>query len=78
MTVRERMMCCSRGESVDKPALGLYTRYLKRGNMERLARNNGLGIIDYVALTSQISPPWHLLPEFISSVKHTDISIEYY
>lgn len=78
MTIRERMRCCYRGEAVDKPALGIYTRYLKRGSMERLARDNGLGIIDYVALTSQISPPWHLLPEFISPVKDTNISIEYF
>ena len=77
MTMRERMLACYRNEPADKPALGIYTRYLKRGDMERLARNNGMGIIDYVALTTQIGPPWHLIPEFISQVKNTDISIEY-
>ena len=78
MTMRERMLACYRNEPVDQPALGIYTRYLKRGNMERLARNNGMGIIDYVALTTQIGPPWHLIPEFISQVKNTDVSIEYH
>ena len=77
MTMRERMLACYRNEAVDRPALGIYTRYLKRGNMERLARNGGMGIIDYVALTTQIGPPWHLIPEFFSQVKDTDISIEY-
>lgn len=78
MTVRERMLGCYYQQSVDKPALGIYTRYLKRGNMERLARDNGMGIIDYVALTTQISPPWHLLSEFISEVKNTDICVEFF
>lgn len=78
MTVRERMLCCYRNEPVDRPAMGIYTRYLKRGTMERLARDQGLGIIQYVALTTQIGPPWHLLPEFISQVKDTEIRVEYY
>lgn len=78
LTMRERMMACYCQEAIDKPALGIYSRYLKRGNMERMARNGEMGIIDYVSLTSSISPPWHLMPEFISAVKDTDISVEYY
>lgn len=78
MSMRERMLACYRNQPTDRPALGMYTRYLKRGNMERLARNGGMGIIEYISLTTQTSPPWHLIPEFISQVKNTDISIEYY
>lgn len=78
MTLREKMLCCYHGEALDEPVTGIYTRYLKRGTMERLARDNGLGIIEYVSYTTQTSPPWHLIPEFISEVKNTDISIEYY
>ena len=78
MTTRERMLCCYRNQPADAHTTAIYTRYLKRGEMERLVRSGGMGIIDYAALTTQIGPPWHLIPEFISQVKDTDISIEYY
>ena len=72
------MMCCYRNQRADAHTMGIYTRYLKRGDMEREVRQQGLGIIDYVALTTQIGPPWHLIPEFVSQVKDTKISIEYF
>jgi len=78
MTLHERMMSVYQNKLPDKHALGIYTRYLKRGNMERNVRNEGMGIIDYVALTTQIGPPWHLIPEFISEVRETDINIQFY
>jgi hypothetical protein len=77
MTMREKMLCCYCGKQSDVRALGIYSRYLKRGNMERLARNGGMGIIDYVALTSQIGPPWHLIPEFLSEIRDTEVRVEY-
>jgi hypothetical protein len=78
MTLRERMICIYKNQMPDKPALGIYTRYLKRGYMERMVRNTAMGIIDYVPLTTQLGPPWHLIPEFISRIKDTDISIQIY
>jgi hypothetical protein len=72
------MLHIYKNQNPDKHALGIYTRYLKRGYMERMIRNGGMGIIDYVALTSQIGPPWHMIPEFVSQVKNTDISLQIY
>lgn len=78
MTIRERMMCAYRNQRADEHTMGIYTRYLKRGDMERDVRNLGMGIIDYVALTTQMGPPWHLIPEFLSQVKDTNIAIRYF
>lgn len=57
--------------------VGIYSRYLPRGSAERLSRNNGIGIIDYYPSVSLLAPPWHVLPGFVSEVKHTEFSITY-
>lgn len=78
MTLRERMEAVYKNKRPDKPAFGIYTRYMKRGSVEREVRNLGMGVIDYVALTSQLGPPWHMIPEFISEVKDTEMSVKTY
>jgi hypothetical protein len=78
MTYRERMTCVYQNQIPDKDALAIYTRYLKRGFMERTVRNIGMGIIDYVPLTTQLGPPWHMIPEFISPVKNADMYVQTY
>jgi len=77
MTIRERMMCAYRGESQDHPALGIYARYLPHGEIEREVRNLGMGVIEYVPLTTQIGPPWHMLPGFLSPMPGVDLKSEY-
>ena len=78
MSIREAMMSVYRNEMPDRPVVGIYTRYLSRGEMERKARNNGLGIIAYMPLTSQIGPPWHLLDGFLSEVKEVELTSRYF
>jgi len=78
MTLRERMTSVYRNQQPDKPALGIYTRYFKRGHMERATRNAGMGIIDYVALTSQLGPPWHMIPEFVSRIEGAELCVKTY
>ena len=78
MTIREAMMSVYRNEVPEKPVVSIYKRYLSRGEMERRARNNGLGIIAYVPLTSQIGPPWHMIDGFLSNVKDTELSARYF
>ena len=78
MTTRETMMSVYRNTMPERPAVGIYTRYLSRGEMERKARNNGLGIIAYVPLTSQIGPPWHMLDGFLSEVRDAGLSSRYF
>jgi len=78
MTIKEAMMTVYRNQMPDKPVVSIYTRYLSRGEMERKARNNGLGIIEYVPLTSQIGPPWHMYDGFLSEVRDTDLSSQYF
>lgn len=77
MTIKERLMQIYHHEKPDTYGLGIYARYLPTGDIERQARNAKLGIIKYVPLTSQMSPPWHLLPGYLSQVNNTNITIEY-
>ena len=78
MTIREAMMSVYRNQMPEKPVVSIYKRYLSRGEMERKARNSGLGIIDYIPMTSQIGPPWHLLDGFLSEVRNADLSSRYF
>jgi hypothetical protein len=78
MTMRERMSGIYRGEMPGRPVLGIYARYLPRGSIEREARNNGLGIIDYIPLTTQAGPPWHMLPGFLSQVGDVELTSRYH
>lgn len=77
MNLKEGMHSIYRGEIPDKPVLGIYSRYLPRGEKERFIRNNGMGLIEYVPLTTQVGPPWHMLPGFLSEVKDTRLINEY-
>jgi hypothetical protein len=77
MTIKERFMQIYRRGKPDMFGFGIYARYLPTGDVERQVRNAGLGIIKYVPLTSQMSPPWHLLPGYLSQVKNTNITIKY-
>ena len=77
MTIKESMMSVYRNQMPDQPVVSIYTRYLSRGEMERKARNSGLGIIAYIPLTSQIGPPWHMLDGFLSEVRDAYLSVRY-
>lgn len=78
MTPRERMLAVYNEQETDKPALGIYQRYLPRGYDEIEARKNGLGLILYHPTVTMLAPPWHFYDGFISEVKNTQIKIEYY
>jgi len=77
MSIRERMLAVYTKKPTDKPALGIYQRYLPRGHEELSARNNGLGLILYHPTVTMLAPPWHFYDGFISEVKNTEIKIEY-
>lgn len=77
MTLRERMLSVYRGQMPDRPAVGIYTRYLPRGGVERAARNLGLGVIAYMPLCTQMGPPWHMLPGFLSEVRDASLASHY-
>lgn len=55
--------------------LGIYARYLPRGDAERAARDSGLGIIDYYPVVGMLAPPWHILPGFLSEVEGAEFSV---
>jgi hypothetical protein len=42
-----------------------------------MARNLGLGIIDYFPLISMLAPPWHMNAGYLSQVKGADCNIAY-
>lgn len=76
-TLRTQLYDGYMGRYTENVPLGVYSRYLPRGQAERTARNNGLGIIDYYPPVSLIAPPWHILPGFISKVKNAEFTIKY-
>ncbi len=75
MSIRERMTNAYLGKQNESIPVGIYSRYLPRGDSERLIRNSGLGIIKYYPMVSLLSPPWHILPGFLSEVKGADFSV---
>jgi hypothetical protein len=76
-TTRERMMKVYRNQVPDRPPVAIYARYLPRGASERLARNLGLGIIDYYPVLSMLAPPWHTLPGYLSEVKGASLNVTF-
>ncbi len=78
MTQRERMLSVYANKMPDEPVLGIYSRYLPRGKVERLVRESGMGIIDYVPVTTQLAAPWHMYPGYLSEVKGAQLKVEYY
>lgn len=76
MTVREHMMKVYHNQVPDKTPAAIYTRYLPRGSGERLARNLGLGIIDYYPVVSMLAPPWHTNAGYLSEVRGAEFNIK--
>jgi uncharacterized protein YheU (UPF0270 family) len=76
-TARECMMQVYRKQSPERIPVTIYSRYLPRGSAERLARNLGLGVIDYFPLVSMLAPPWHMNAGYLSQVKGADFNITY-
>ena len=77
MTMHERMMKVYRKQALDVPPVAIYSRYLPRGSSERLARNLGLGIIEYYPAVSMLAPPWHTLPGYLSEVVGVDFNVKF-
>lgn len=76
MSIRERMTNAYLGKRDEIIPVGIYSRYLPRGNCERSIRNSGLGIIKYYPMVSLLSPPWHILPGFLSEVKGAEFAVK--
>ena len=75
MTIRERMMAVYRYQVPDQVPVSIYARYLPRGSTERMVRDLGLGILDYVPLTTLLAPPWHTHAGFVSEVQGAEFDI---
>jgi hypothetical protein len=77
MTIRERMMAVYRNEAPDRVTVCIYARYLPRGSTERTVRDWGLGLVDWVPLTTLLAPPWHLHAGFVSEVQGAEFDIRF-
>jgi len=77
VTVRERMLAVYRGQTPDRVPVGIYSRYLPRGEGERLARGLGCGIIDYYPAVSMLAPPWHFGEGYLSEVRGCECRVDY-
>jgi len=77
MTIRERILSVYCNQMPDSIPFGIYNRYHRVGFIERLARNSGLGILDFYPAVSMLSPPWHVQPAYISEVKNSSFNISF-
>lgn len=77
MSPHERMMAAYRGQASDMPPLSIYKRYLPTAEAERLSRNLGLGISDYLPPVTLLAPPWHIKPGYVSPVRGVDLHVRY-
>ena len=75
MTIRERIMAVYRNTVPDRVPAAIYSRYHRSGEVERAARNNGLGILQFEPAVSLLAPPWHLQPGYVSEVKGASFSV---
>ena len=76
MTIRERIISVYRGQIPDKPPLGIYSRYLRSGDIERRTRTRGLGILDFFPPVSLLAPPWHIQPGYVSEVRNAILDVK--
>jgi hypothetical protein len=77
MTIRERILSVYRNQIPDRIPFGIYNRYHRVGFTERLARDSGLGILDFYPVVSLLSPPWHVQPAYMSEVKNSSFNISF-
>lgn len=76
MTTKERILAIYRNQKPDKIPWAIYNRYHRIGHIERYARNQGLGILDFYPVVSLIAPPWHVKSGYVSEVKNSSFSIQ--
>lgn len=77
MTIRQRMMAVLRNTQPDQVPVAIYSRYQRSGEVERAARNNGLGIMYFEPPVSLLAPPWHLHPGYVSEVRGASFHIDF-
>jgi hypothetical protein len=77
MTIRERILSVYRNQLPDKVPFGIYSRYHRSGEVERMARNSGLGILSFNPAVSLLAPPWHVQSGYISEIKNSTFNISY-
>lgn len=77
MTMRERLLAVYRKQQPDRLPIGVYSRYLPRGTVEREVRSLGLAVIDYCPVVSMLAPPWHMQTGYLSEVKGADLEIRW-
>ncbi|MEN8251080.1 MAG: uroporphyrinogen decarboxylase family protein [Bacteroidota bacterium] len=77
MTIKERILAVYRNQMPDRIPFGIYSRYHRSGEIERKARNSGLGILSFFPVVSLLAPPWHVHPGYISEIKKSSFNISY-
>ncbi len=77
MTAKERIMAVYRNRLPDRVPLGIYNRYHRTGASERIAREAGMGILDFFPPVSLLAPPWHVQPGYLSEIKNCTFDITY-
>ena len=76
MTIKERILSVYNNQVPSQIPVSIYNRYHRYGEIERSARNNGLGILDFYPVVSLLAPPWHVKPGYVSEVKNSSFTIK--
>lgn len=76
MTIKERILSVYNNKQPDQIPVSIYNRYHRYGEIERIARNHGLGILDFYPVVSLLAPPWHIKPGYVSEVKNASFDIK--
>ncbi|MCF8226242.1 MAG: hypothetical protein K9J30_10220 [Bacteroidales bacterium] len=76
MTIKERILSVYNNQTPDQIPVSIYNRYHRYGEIERAARNNGLGILDFFPVVSLLAPPWHVKPGYVSEVRNSSFDVK--
>lgn len=72
------MLAVYRGHVVERIPVGIYERYLPRGDVERAVRDLGMGLIAYHPLATMPGPPWHVYPGYVSEITGAEFRVDHY
>ncbi len=75
--VHDLMLAVYRRQMPERVPVAIYDRYLPRGAVERRARGQGLGIIQYWPVVSMAGPAWHLYPGYVSEARGADFRVDH-
>jgi hypothetical protein len=76
-SIHDLMLAVYRGQVAERIPLGIYERYLPRGDVERAVRQLGVGLIAYHPVVTMPGPAWHLYPGYVSEIAEAEFRVDH-